>query len=42
MKFEWDEAKNAAYEQKHGIAFVAASAVFDDPLHLDIDVSRPE
>lgn len=42
MIFDWDEAKNSANERKHGINFIAASAVFDDPFHLDIDVSRAE
>lgn len=32
MIFEWDENKNRANKQKHGIDFESASTVFNDPL----------
>jgi len=31
LKFEWDEAKNQANYEKHGIRFSAAALAFDDP-----------
>jgi len=31
MEFEWDEAKRESNLDKHGIDFVAATAVFEDP-----------
>jgi hypothetical protein len=33
--FEWDDAKAAANEKKHGVTFVEAATVFDD-----VDVLR--
>jgi uncharacterized DUF497 family protein len=42
MEFEWDPAKDAANQTKHGISFVAATAIFADPAHLEEDVTRPE
>jgi uncharacterized DUF497 family protein len=36
VRIEWDENKNRANIAKHGIAFVAVVAVFDDPLSLTI------
>ncbi|HEY5054541.1 MAG TPA: BrnT family toxin [Acidobacteriaceae bacterium] len=38
LRFEWDEAKNAANQRKHGVSFELASQAFDDPLYL----SAPE
>ena len=43
MNFEWDERKNIANKQKHGLSFEEASNVFfddkailfDDPEHSD-------
>ena len=35
MIFEWDERKERANVQKHGIAFDFAALVFDDPFRLD-------
>ena len=32
MGFEWDEAKNAANLEKHGIDFLDASKIFDGPI----------
>jgi uncharacterized DUF497 family protein len=34
MKFEWDENKNKANIQKHGVDFEDAKTVFDDPLQI--------
>lgn len=34
MKIEWDENKNIANTQKHGISFVEAAEVFNDPMHI--------
>jgi uncharacterized protein len=42
MDFEWDPAKDAANEAKHGISFVRAATVFDDPHHLEEDTTKPE
>ena len=40
MDFEWDPAKAAANERKHGLAFQVAIVVFSDPNWLDLDVTR--
>ncbi|MDP9362612.1 MAG: BrnT family toxin [Chloroflexota bacterium] len=40
--FEWDPAKDSANQEKHGIGFADAVAVFDDPDRLEVDSSRPE
>lgn len=42
MLFEWDADKNEASLVKHGISFVAAANVFDDPRHIELDSTRPE
>lgn len=34
MRFEWDEEKAAANEQKHGVSFTEAMTAFGDPLSL--------
>lgn len=34
MDFEWDEAKAASNESKHGVSFVEAMTVFADSLSL--------
>lgn len=34
IRFEWDEAKNASNQRKHGLSFEEASSVFLDPLHV--------
>lgn len=34
MDFEWDDAKAATNEQKHGVRFAEAMTVFADPLSL--------
>ena len=40
MEFEWDPAKAAANERKHGLAVQVAIVVFSDPNWLDLDVTR--
>lgn len=37
LNFEWDEQKATSNLAKHGISFVDASAVFDDPFALDTE-----
>ena len=34
MRIEWDEKKNRANKDKHGLSFELAQEVFDDPLAL--------
>jgi uncharacterized DUF497 family protein len=34
MDFEWDDAKAAANERKHGVSFTEAMTVFADPMSL--------
>lgn len=36
MEFEFDPAKSAANLEKHGIDFVAAQALWDDALRVEI------
>jgi uncharacterized protein len=40
MEFEWDEAKNSANVQKHGIAFSKAVAVFADDRRRVVEDER--
>jgi uncharacterized protein len=42
MEFEWDPAKEASNELKHGIGFVDAATVFDDPYHLEEESTKVE
>ncbi len=42
MQFEWNPYKNDTNETKHGISFLDALDVFDDPNHIIEDVTRPE
>jgi uncharacterized DUF497 family protein len=42
VEFDWDPAKDASNERKHGVPFSYATAVFLDPRAVDFDVSRPE
>ena len=42
MEFEWDPAKNEINERKHGISFLDALDVFDDPHHFIENVTRLE
>jgi len=37
MKFEWDEAKNAANRQKHGIDFADVVEIFDGVMLVQRD-----
>jgi uncharacterized protein len=37
MRFEWDEAKNRANRQKHGVDFETAVQVFADPYYVLIE-----
>lgn len=32
MEFEWDEAKAASNERKHGVTFTEAASAFADPV----------
>jgi uncharacterized DUF497 family protein len=36
VQFTWDEWKNRANEQKHGISFETAVLVFDDPYQFSL------
>ena len=36
IQFEWDEAKAASNERKHGVTFEVASTVFRDPQLLTV------
>jgi uncharacterized DUF497 family protein len=40
LLFEWDGAKALANFEKHGLRFEAASDVFLDPDHVEVDASR--
>ena len=40
-RFEWDENKNQANREKHGISFETAKLVFDDP-HCLVVLDRIE
>lgn len=42
MEFEWDENKNLANIEKHGIDFRQAQAVFEDPCLLTFEDDRFE
>ena len=42
IEFEWDPAKDASNLVKHGIAFVEAAQVFNDPFLIVDDVTKPE
>ena len=35
LSFEWDDAKAAANEAKHGVSFLAAARAFGDPHGID-------
>lgn len=37
MEFEWDEQKNRANIQKHGLDFADAHKVFEQPLLVNLD-----
>jgi uncharacterized protein len=40
MEFDWDPAKSASNQQKHGITFTVATQVFDDPNRRYSDSTR--
>ncbi len=42
MEFDWDPAKNDTNLAKHGIGFVRATRVFNDPHRIVSDSTRPE
>ena len=42
MQFEWDDNKNNVNIQKHGIDFLTAIAIFDDPNRLEEDCTECE
>ena len=43
MRFEWDERKNTANKQKHGVTFEEASSVFyDDDARFKSDPDHSE
>jgi uncharacterized protein len=42
MEFEWDPAKADNNLEKHKITFEDASTVFDDPLRVEVNVTKPE
>ena len=42
MGFDWDPGKNATNRRKHGMEFHEATAVFDDPNHIEWVCSDPE
>ena len=42
MEFEWDPPKAASNQKKHGISFVAATAIFGDPHVITEDSTKPE
>ena len=37
QRFEWDDAKAAANQRKHSVAFEEAASVFSDPLAYTFD-----
>jgi uncharacterized protein len=42
LRWKWDEAKNQANKQKHGLSFETAQFVFNDPLAVSRSDSYPE
>lgn len=40
VKFEWDEDKNEANVEKHGLDFEDASEVFDSPMLVALDMRQ--
>lgn len=41
MRWTWDELKNIANQNKHGISFDTAILVFNDPFHVRDDDTYP-
>jgi uncharacterized protein len=42
MEYDWDPVKAASNLKKHRITFQDASTVFDDPLRVEANVTKPE
>ncbi|NOT09655.1 MAG: BrnT family toxin [Gemmatimonadales bacterium] len=42
MAFQWDQAKERANAQKHGVAFADVGGVFEDPEALTFDDPHPD
>ena len=40
MVFEWDSAKDAANQSKHGLSFTLAVRVFSDPHRITLEDNR--
>ncbi len=40
MVFEWDSAKDAANQSKHGLSFALAARVFADPHRITLEDNR--
>jgi uncharacterized DUF497 family protein len=40
MRFEWDEQKNQANIEKHGLSFADAAQIFDGPMLVNLDTRR--
>ena len=40
--FDWDPVKNVSNLEKHRLTLTDAAAVFDDPNHVILDITRPE
>jgi hypothetical protein len=40
MEFEFDPAKNAANQEKHGIDFVEAQALWYDDFRIDVEANH--
>ena len=41
--FEWDESKALANVRKHGISFHEATAIWDDPMFIEVHlITQPE
>ena len=36
IPFEWDRRKESGNQRKHGVGFIEATSVFDDPLSITI------
>ena len=36
MRFEWDDEKNVANIEKHGVSFEIAAKVFEDPNYIEL------
>ena len=41
MRWTWDQTKNRANLQSHGLSFAAAAFVFDDPMSATVEDQHP-